>query len=69
MFGSVSYENPAIFRLLELENSEAWMVLPQFAHDSQLCIVFWVNSFNYKWRPVFVAGGRRGGLTSRWERR
>ena len=28
------------------------MVLPQFAHDSQLCIVFWVNTFNYKWSPV-----------------
>ena len=45
------------------------MVLPQFAHDSQLCVVFWVNNFNNKWSPVFVAGGRHGGLTSRWERR
>ena len=69
MFGSVSYENPGIFRLLELENSEAWVVLHQFAHDSQLCIVFWVNTINYKWSPVFVAGLRHGGLTSRWERR
>ena len=39
------------------------------AHDSQLCIVFWVNILKYKWSPVFVAGGRHGGLTSRWERR
>ena len=45
------------------------MVLPQFAHDSQSCIVFWVNTFNNKWSPVFVAGGPHGGLTSRWERR
>ena len=52
-----------------LENSEAWVVMSQFAHDSQLCIVFWVNTFNYRWSPVFVAGGRHGGLTSRWERR
>ena len=58
IFGSVSYENPAVFRLFELKNSEAWVVLLQFAHDSQLCIVFWVNAFNYKWSPVFVAGGR-----------
>ena len=65
IFGRVSYENPAIFRLLELENSETWVVLPQFAHDSQLCIVFWVNTFNYKYSPVFVADGRHGGLTSR----
>ena len=69
IFMSVSNENPAIFRLIELENSEAWAVLNQFAHDSQLCIVFWVNTFNYKWSPVFVAGGHHGELTSRWERR
>ena len=41
------------------------MVQPQFAHDSQLCIVFWVNAFNYKCSPVLVADGRHGGLTSR----
>ena len=55
IFGSVSYEHPAIFGLLEMEHSEAWMVLPQLAHDSQLCIVFWVNTFNYKWSPVFCS--------------
>ena len=43
------------------------MVLPQFAHDSQLCTVIWFNTFNYKWDPVFVAGGQDGGLTSGWE--
>ena len=41
------------------------MVLPQFAHDSQLCIVFRFNTFNYKWDPVFVAGGRHGGVCAR----
>ena len=41
------------------------MVLPQFAHDTYLVVEFWVNEQS----PVFVAGGRYGGLTSMWERK
>ena len=25
--------------------TEAWVVLSQFVHDFELCIVFWVNTF------------------------
>ena len=64
-----SYENPALLRLLDLVNSEAWMVLPQFAHDSNLCVKLWVNICGNEWSPIFVARELRGGLASRWERR
>ena len=41
----------------DLKNSEARMVLPQFAYDSDCCIKFWVNT-----RGVmgWLAGGREG---------
>ena len=45
------------------------MVRPQFAHDPYLGIEFWVNTCGNERSPVFVAGGRHGELTSRWERR
>ena len=45
------------------------MVLPQLAHDPYLRVDPWVNTCGYVWSPVFVAVGRHGGLTSRWERR
>ena len=45
------------------------MVLPQFAHYSYWCVKFWVYTRGNQWSPVFVRGGRRGGLASRWERR
>ena len=66
---SISYENPAFLWLLDLKNSEAWMVPPQFAHDSACCIKFRVNTHGNKWSPVFIteggvvgwlAGGREG---------
>ena len=46
IFGSISYKNPAILRLLDLENSGVWMVLPQFVHNSYLCVIFWVHTFD-----------------------
>ena len=45
------------------------MVLPQFTHDFYLGLEFWVNTCGNEWSPVFIAGGRHGRLTSRWERR
>ena len=42
------------------------MALP---HNSYLCVIFWVNTFDMQWSPVFVAGGRHSGLTGRRERR
>ena len=41
------------------------MVLPQFSHDSYLGVEFGVNTCGNERSPVFVAGGRHGGLTSR----
>ena len=49
--------SPAILRLLDFENSEVQMVLPQFAHDPYLRVELWVNTCRYKWSLVFVAGG------------
>ena len=40
IFGSIFYENPTIFCLLDLQNSEVWMVLPRFAHDFNWCVKF-----------------------------
>ena len=48
---------------------QARVVLPQFAHYSYWCVKFRVYSRGNQWSPVFVRGGRRGGLASRWERR
>ena len=45
------------------------MVLPQFAHGSNLRVKFWVNTCGNEWSLVSVTRGRRGGLASRWERR
>ena len=45
------------------------MVLPQFTHNSDWCVKFWVNTRGNEWSPVFVTRGRHGGLDSRWERR
>ena len=45
------------------------MVLPQFAHDSNLRVKLWVNTRGNEWSPVFVTRGWRGGFASRWERR
>ena len=43
------------------------MVLPQFAHDSNLRVKLWVNTCGNESSHVFVTTGRRGGLASRWE--
>ena len=64
IFGSVSYGNPTVLSLLDFKNSEA-----QFAHDPYLVVEFWVNTCGNEWSPVFIAGGRHGGLTSRSERK
>ena len=53
--------------LLDSENSEVWMVLPQFAHDPYLSVEFW--GCGNEWSPVFAAEGRHGGLANKWERR
>ena len=37
------------------------MVLPQFAHDSNLHVKFWVNIRGNEWSPVFVTRGWHGG--------
>ena len=69
IFGSISYKNPAILRLLDTQSSKVLMVLPQFAHDPYLGVDFQVSTCGNEWSPVFVARGRHGGLTSRWEGR
>ena len=66
---SISNKNPAILHLPDSENSEVWVILPQFAHNPYLGVEFWVNTCGNEWSPVFVAVGQHGGLTSRWKRR
>ena len=55
--------------MFDLVNSKAWMVLLQFAHDSNLRVKLWVNTSGNEWSPVFVNRRLRDGLASRWERR
>ena len=65
----ISYESPAVLGLLDSKNSEAWVVLPQFARVPHLGVELWVSTCGNGRRPVFVTGGWHGGVTSRWERR
>ena len=44
IFRGISYENPAFLWLLDFKNSEARIVLPQFANYSDWCVEFWVNT-------------------------
>ena len=69
VLGSISYKNPTFWRLPDLENSEARMVLPQFAHYLYWCFEFWVNTCGNQWNPILVWCRWCGGLASRWERR
>ena len=69
IFGSIAYENPTVLSLLDFKNSEAQVVLPQLPHDPYFGVEFWVSTCGNEWSPVFIAGGRHGGLTSRWEGR
>ena len=54
--------------MLDSENSEVWVVLPQFAHNSYLCVKFWVKTCGNEQSPVLVAVGWLGWLISRRER-